>query len=277
MWWIGTAVSLFAGYLQSRSNSRAGDAARAAAQENAADLRDLGSHNAAAITEAGYYNAGIIREIGEINAQYIEKSTERNIALYGMQASEDERRHIRAEVVNAGSIRAKVSGSGVQTNTGSPLHYLNSQVSEGIRQRRYMVIRHFETMKTMHEDGADRAYVTRATADGNAKITIKNAETQASMAIANAEAQAQAQERSGEVAHETADANANAAIIGAIADVGVDIMANYGGGGNIPGVDMGAVYSPYTPGTYNQYVPGTYNAFDPPVATASGGALGGKF
>lgn len=201
---IGGSIvsSLWGGYSAKKSAEAGGEAAYEAAQSNAADLRGFGEFNAESLLQVGAINANAIIDVGEINAQYIERATDRNLSLYGLQADEDVRRHVIAERQVAGEIRARASGSGVQVNTGSPLQYMNSQVDEGIRQRRYMVVKHFETMKSMDEEGADRAYVTRYTADKNAEVTMANAEANAAMALANAELAASQQETAGELALE---------------------------------------------------------------------------
>ncbi|MCP3868903.1 MAG: hypothetical protein GY703_12560, partial [Gammaproteobacteria bacterium] len=127
--------SLYSGYSASKAAKKGGAAAREAAFANAADIRGFGEFNSANILGVGAVNAAAIRDVGEINAEYIERSTERNIMLYGLQADEDVERHVRAEKQVAGDIRARASGSGIQVNRGSPLQFLNAQVDEGIRQR----------------------------------------------------------------------------------------------------------------------------------------------
>jgi len=194
------AASLFSGYSASQSAKKGGAAAKDAAFANAADIRGFGEFNAGNILNVGAVNAQAIVDVGEVNATYIERSTERNIMLYGLQADEDVNRHIRAEKQVAGDIRARASGSGIQVNTGSPLQFLNTQVDEGIRQRDYMILKHTETIFTMAEEGKDKAFVTRFTSEKNAEVTMANAEANAAMALANAELSATQQERSGELA-----------------------------------------------------------------------------
>jgi hypothetical protein len=194
------AMSLFSGISAKNAAKKGGKAAQDAANANASDIRDFGEFNSDQILNAGSINASAIRDVGEINANYIERSTARNIKLYGMQAEEDVRRHFRAEVQTAGDIRARSASSGIQANTGSPLQFLNAQVGEGIRNRRYMVNKHNETLFTMAEDGKDRAYVTRYTADKNAEVVMANAAANAATALAAAELSATQQERSGDTA-----------------------------------------------------------------------------
>ena len=232
--WIAAAsaaTSLYSGYKASSAAKEGGLLANEAAQANASDIRGFGEFNASNILAVGEVNANAIIDVGEANATYIERSTERNIYLYGLQATEDVRRHLTAERQVAGDIRARASGSGIQVNTGSPLHFLNAQVDEGITQRKYMVLKHTETLTSMSDEGADKAFVTRYTADKNAEVTMANAEANASMALANAENTASQQERAGELAEASGNAAASTAMIqgvsGAVSSLG---SVNWGGG-----------------------------------------------
>ena len=218
-------VSLFGGYSASKSAKRYGKLAREAAYANASDLRGFGEFNAANIAAVGAINAGAIIDVGEANATYIERSTERNLYLYGLQAGEDVRRHLTAERQVAGDIRARASGSGIQVNTGSPLQFLNAQVDEGITQRKYMVLKHTETIQSMGEEGADKAFVTRYTAEKNAEVTMANAEANASMALANAELAASQSERSGDLAQQSGQVAGSAAMIQGIGSA-VSLIGN---------------------------------------------------
>ena len=210
---VSIVSSLFSGYSAKKSAEAGGEAAQEAAYANASDIRGFGSFNAGNILSVGAVNANAIVDVGEINSQYIERSTARNISLYGIQADEDVRRHVRAEKMVAGDIRARASGSGIQVNTGSPLQFLNAQVDEGIRQRRFMVIKHAETLYSMAEEGSDKAFVTRYTADKSAEVTMANAEANAAMAMANAELTATQQERSGDLAYETGQIAGQSAMV----------------------------------------------------------------
>jgi hypothetical protein len=220
------AMSLFSGISAKNAANKGGKAARDAAYANASDIRGFGEFNSSQILQAGSINAGAIRDVGEINANYIERSTARNIGLYGMQAEEDVRRHFRAEVQTAGDIRSRAASSGIQTNTGSPLQFLNAQVSEGVRNRDYMVNKHNETLFTMAEDGKDRAFVTRYTADKNAEVVMANASANAATALASAELSASQQERSGDLAQQQAGVASSAAMIQGISGaIGAGINA----------------------------------------------------
>jgi len=216
-WLVALAVgsSIASGYASSRAARKGGAAAREAAYANAEDLREFGEFNSQSLLAVGAVNAQAIVDIGEVNASYIERATDRNMYLYGLEADEDVNRHIRAEKQVAGDIRAKASGSGIQVNTGSPLQFLNAQVDEGLRQRDYMILTHTETILSMAEEGKDRAFVTRFTAEKNAEVTMFNAEANAAMALESAELSATQQENSGELAYEQgAIAGQNAMIQG---------------------------------------------------------------
>ena len=220
------AMSLFSGYKASKDAKAGGKAARDAAYANASDIRGFGAFNASQITSAGAVNASAIIDVGEINAQYIEKSTARNINLYGIQADEDVRRHRMAEKMTAGTIRARIGSSGIQTNTGTPRRFLEAQVTEGVRNRRYMNIKHYETLTSMVEDGKDKAFVTRYTAGKNAEVVTANARANAATALANAELTATQQERQGDTAQAGANISASSAIMqGITGAVGAGISA----------------------------------------------------
>lgn len=231
---LAIASSLFGGYSASKSAQAGGAAAQEAALANAADIRDFGAFNASSILNVGGINAQAIIDVGEINAQYIERSTDRNLFLYGLQADEDVNRHVRAEKQVAGDIRARASGSGVQVNTGSPLQFLNAQVDEGIRQREYMVLTHTETITSMAEEGEDKAFVTRYTADKNAEVTLANAQANAEMAMANAELAASQQENAGELAYQSGQIAASQSMIQGVSGAigaGANLFAASGGFG----------------------------------------------
>ena len=227
---VQAAASLYAGYKASSAAKKGGAAAQEAAYENAGDLREFGSFNASNILSVGAVNAQAIIDVGEVNANYIERSTERNLMLYGLQADEDVNRHVRAEKQVAGDVRARASGSGIQVNTGSPLQFLNTQVDEGIRQREYMVLTHTETIQSMAEEGSDKAFVTRYTADKSAEVTMANAEANAAMALANAELAATQQETAGDLAKESGNIAGGMAMVQGITGA-VSSVASYGMGG----------------------------------------------
>ena len=225
---IAAAVSLYSGYKSSQAAKKGGRAAREAAYLNADDLRNLATKNAAAYRSMGAVNANAIRVVGEANAIAVENATSRNVQMYGMQAGEDRRRHIIRERQTAGQIRAMSAGSGIQTNTGSPLHYLNSVVDEGIRERRFGDIKAYWTIKNMFEEGTEKAAVIRLTADQQAMVVQHNADVQAQMAYDAAMAQADAMERSGDVQAQIGAAQGTAALWGGIAGA-FQSYASFGG------------------------------------------------
>ena len=220
------AVSLYQGYASGKAAKAGGTAARDVAYANAGDLREFSGINADLLLGAAGRNAQAQMTIGEANASAVERATTRNLMLYGMQAEEETRRHVYGERMSAGRIRAMVGAAGVQTNTGTPLAFLYSQVDEGIRQRKFMIAKHEQTMWTMAEEGKDRAGVTRLTASENAAVIMSNAEAQAAVSMLDAERQATAMERGGELAQMTGDANATSAYLGGISSaIGSGIQA----------------------------------------------------
>jgi hypothetical protein len=230
---FATAVtSLYSGYKSASALTRGGQLAREAAYANAADLRELAAFNSAGYREAGAVNAGAIMTVGEANALAVENATARNLLMYGMQAGEDRRRHLIQERMTAGQIRAMAGASGVQTNTGSPLHYLNAQVSLGIRERRFGDIKAYWTLRNMYEEGTEQAAVIRLTAEQQAMVTEYNAELQAEMSYAEAMRQATAMERSGDINAAVGAAEGSAAMWGGISNAlqaGVGMYRAFGG------------------------------------------------
>lgn len=217
-WWqIPAGISLLQGYFGSKAAKASGRAQQEAAYANAADLREFAGINANLLLGAANRNAEAQLVIGEANASAVERATLRNLMLYGMQADEEIRRHIYGERMAAGRVRAMVGAAGVQTNTGTPLMFLYEQVDEGIRQRKFMVAKHDQTMWTMAEEGKDKAGIMRLTASENAAVIMSNAEAQAHVSVLDAERQAKSLERSGQVAYATGQAQGTAALLSGIA------------------------------------------------------------
>jgi len=243
---IQIAAALYSGYAASKSSKKGGAANRDAAYGNASDLREFAGINAGLLLGAANRNAQAQLTIGEANASSVERSTLRNMILYGMQSEEETRRHIYGERMSAGRIRSMVGASGVQTNTGTPLMFLYEQVDEGIRQRSYMETRQAQTLWTMSEEGRDRAGIMRLTASENAAVIMSNAEAQAEVSILDAQRQADAMERGGDVANTIGKAQGNAALIGGITSA-IGSFASSGafggsyGGGNIGGTVGGGI------------------------------------
>ena len=221
------AASIYGGYKSGQAAKEGGEAARDASYANAADLREFSGINADLLLGAAGRNAQAQMTIGEANAGAIERAVTRNLMLYGLQAGEEVRRHKYGERMSAGRIRAMVGAAGVQTNTGTPLAFLYSQVDEGIRQRKFMETKHAQTMWTMAEEGKDRAGVTRLTASENAAVIMSNAEAQAAVSVLDAERQASSMERSGDIGALTGAAQGSAAMISGFANALGSIGAAY--------------------------------------------------
>lgn len=209
---VGIVTSLWGGYKSSQASRLGGSLARDAAYANAEDALALGELNANYVMQAAENNARSILTIGEVNANYVERSTQRNMMLFGLEADEDVRRFVRYEKVTAGAIRTMAGAAGVQTNTGSPLYYLNDQMNEGIRQRKFMTNKHLLTLWRMEQEGSDQAYIYRVTARENANVTLANAALQAEVTIAESLARAEAERRGGDIAYKTGQAQASAAM-----------------------------------------------------------------
>ena len=183
----GLGLSLFQGFRGSQQAKSSAYAGSQQAAYNAQQAGYFGQLNHDAMMEAAHINAGMTQEIGELNAWYIERAGERNLKMYGIQSEEELRRHVRAEKMHAGSIRAAQSGTGIQVNTGANLRYLHDQVDEGLRQRHFMMVRHAETKKSIRMDFEDKAYVTRKSAALQAEAIMANGAIGADMALAEAQ------------------------------------------------------------------------------------------
>ena len=223
---------LFSGYKQSQNYQQGSNQALKIGQDNAAMYSHYGALNAEAIMGAAHATAGSILRIGEANAAAVERATERNLKLYGMQAAEEKRRHIYAEKMNAGTIRAMAGASGAQTNTGSPLLYLNSQVHEGLQQRNFLITKHKETMASMKAEGEDRAHIFRLTAQENAHITMANAEAQATVSLHEAEMRAQQSLQQGQMAYQQGQSASSGAMWGTLGSLFTNAMAGFSSFGN---------------------------------------------
>ena len=185
----GLGLNLAQGFMGSKKSSASASAGADQAMFNAQQASYFGQLNADAMMEAAGINAAMVTGIAELNAGYIERAGERNLAMYQIQSEEEKRRHIRAEKMHAGHVRAAQSGTGIQVNTGSNLRYLNDQIDEGLAQRHFMLVRHAETKKSIRMDFEDKAYVTRASAALQADAIMANGAISADMALAEAQYQ----------------------------------------------------------------------------------------
>lgn len=249
--------------LKGYSSSRVYRAQAEAMRANAADLRALAEQNYDAYLKAGNVNADAVLKVGEANALAIERATARNMHMYALQADEDRRRFVINQKITAGAIRAPVGAAGIQINTGSPREYLVDQVKLSIRERRFGDIKTYWTLRNMFEEGEDRAYVTRLTAEQQARVIQTNASIQAEMSLADAERQAKAMERGASVASKTASAIMTNAALDAIASV-VGGM-NFNTAGTTGNYGMGSGMGPDTWGNVS-----TFNAWGPGAAVGGG-------
>ena len=188
-----------------------GALSKEASYANAADASRLGRMNASAINAAAQNNANVARSIGEANALAIQKSTLRNLQLQGLESNENLRRLEREGRWQAGEIRAMQAAGGISINSGSPLAYLNSEVSEGIRSRQFEAMKGIYTMLGMAEEGLTSSLLTIYSSQRNADVMEKNAAMQAEVTIAEADMQAAAMMRQGDIMAQVGVANASAA------------------------------------------------------------------
>lgn len=230
---VGLGFSIFNGLRNSSKSKAAGQAGYQQGLYNSQQAAYFGQLNADAMMEAAHINAGMATEIGELNAWYIERAGERNLKMYGIQSAEELRRHVRAEKMHAGSVRAAQSGTGIQVNTGTHLHYLNDQIDEGLAQRNFMITRHTETKKSIRMDFEDKAYVTRKSAELQAGAIMANGEISAEMALAQADYQSQQYMMQGQSAMQAGQQGSSDAlfgILGSVANFGINQYASGGGG-----------------------------------------------
>jgi hypothetical protein len=259
---ISAGASLFSGITQKNRYNNAASAYRDASQQNAADLLHYSGLNAGLIEGAAHRNAAAIETIGEANASAVERAVARNMALYAQQAKEEVRRHIIGEKMVAGTIRAIVGSSGLMTNTGTPLRYLESTVNEGINQRQFMQEKHAQTLLTMKMEGEDRAHIYRLTARENAAVVMANAEAQIGVMMNDAQRQHDAMLRSGDMQFNQLQAQGSSAMWGGIAGA---ISSGIG-----YGFESGAFNNLFSSGGKMTAPPGIAQNTPPPMLTAPG-------
>ena len=231
-------LSLFQGFRSSQQAKAGASAGASQAAYNAQQAGYFGQMNHAAMMEAAHINAGMTMAIADLNAGYIERAGERNLKMYGIQSAEEKRRHIRAEKMHAGSVRAAQSGTGIQVNTGSNLAYLHDQIDEGLRQRHFMMVRHAETKKSIKMDYMDRAYVTRESGRLQAEAIMANGAIGADMALAESQFQ-QNQYMMQSAQYQQAGNQAGSDFLwGALGSVGKFAL-----GGGFEGLNLGSIFS----------------------------------
>lgn len=215
---IQTGLSIFGAVSANDAGNEAaelamqgGELSKGASYANAADVESLGALNAGAITGAAKNNADMMRTIGYANAQAIADSTLHNLRVYSLQSQEQIKLHRRDERWHAGEIRAMQGSSGVMVNSGSPLAYLNAEITKGIEERQFMQTRDAYAMLGMADEGLKRSLLTVQQANYNAKVTQDNAALQARVTIAESVAQAAAMRRQGDISAQVGVANAQAA------------------------------------------------------------------
>ena len=221
-WWTLASVglSIFGGLRQSSLAKKGGQAGYNQGLFNAQQANYFAQLNSGAHMEAAHINAAMASEIANLNADFIERTGKRNLRLYGIQTEEEMRRHERAEKMHAGQIRAMQSGTGIQTNTGSNLYFLNDQINEGLNQRHFLATKHFETKKAMKENTADQAWVTRETGRLQAESIMANGAISADMALAQGQYQSQQYMNQANAALAQGNAASNDALWGTLGTIG---------------------------------------------------------
>ena len=268
--WISEIISIWnasesykAGKRAQRLAEEGGALSQSASYANAADAEALGALNASAIMGAASNNATMSRELGYENAQAITDATLHNLQMYKMQSDEQIRQHDRQMKWNAGEIRAIVSSSGVMVNGGSPQAFLESQITAGLQDRRFMMERDMYTMIGTAEDGLRQSLLTVKTANMNAQVMESNAALKAQVTIAEATAQAAAMRRQGDISAAVGVANGQAAYYGgqATAIAAIGNAAGYAGQAYSAwkSSSASASFSTYGSGSSNSYGVGTYN------------------
>jgi len=208
---FGASAAKSAGDQAAELAMQGGELSKGASYANAADVESLGALNAGAITGAAKNNAEMMRTIGYANAQAIADSTLHNLRVYSLQSQEQIKLHKRDERWHAGEIRAMQGSSGVMVNSGSPLAYLNAEITKGIEERQFMQTRDAYAMLGLADEGLKRSLLTVQQANYNAKVTQDNAALQARVTIAESVAQAAAMRRQGDISAQVGVANAQAA------------------------------------------------------------------
>lgn len=258
---VNAGVSILAGSKQASASRLVGRLTKEANYENASDVMQVAAINASAITGAAANNANAVLAGGEADALAIERATLQNLAHISIQSEEDLRLHKKAERGLAGEIRAMAASSGFVAELGSPQYHLNAQVIEGFRRRDYMVTKQKLTLLTTASEGRDRRDITRFKANQQAEVLMANASLQAEVAMADAAARAAAMERAGEIAEEAGQANAAAAMWGAVGNAvssGMNLYAAGGGFSSPP--PMAPVGSTASYSSYGSSFSGPYSS-----------------
>jgi hypothetical protein len=219
--WISEIIAIWgaveshnAGKQAQRLAEEGGALSQAASYANAADVEALGALNAGAITAAAKNNASMYREIGYANAQAITDATLHNLQMSAIENDEEQRLHRREERWHAGNIRAMAGSTGVMVNSGSPMAYLNSEITKGLQERDFLATRAQYAMMGDASDGLRKSLLTVKSANMNARVTEQNAALQANVAISESIARAAAMRRQGDISAAVGVANGQAAYYG---------------------------------------------------------------
>ena len=179
---------------------------------DADDVEKVAEINVASILGAATNNARAIKNVGEANALAVERATLANLRHIKMQGVEDIRLHRKAERELAGEIRARAASTGFVAELGSPQYFRNAQVAEGYRRRDYQIKKIVLTALTTAQAGKDRRDIFRYESQQKASVIQANADLQATVIRADAGARAASMRRQGDIALQTGNAQASAAM-----------------------------------------------------------------
>lgn len=263
---LGTISSISAGNEAAAKAEEGGALSKNASYANASDRINIGQINAGAAVSAAANTAMGMREVGASSADALLEAGFHNLRMYDMQSKEELRIHRMQEKWHAGEIRARLSGTGIQVNSGSAMAYLRSEITKGLEERRFMETRDAWTMLGIAEDSLRRSLLTVKTANINAAITQENAALQAGVMMAEAMADANAMRRQGDIAAAVGVANGQAARASGYASAIGSLQGMLQPLNNLMTPAVNTTYGTYGQGIRNNYGVGTYNS-----VTGSGG------
>lgn len=215
---IGTTIFGFLSQRKAAKQSQQSNQVNAQLQysanyANAQDALMVGRASAGAVAAAGANNAKMAIYLGYENGSAINEATLHNQELLQIDRDRQWKTHEREEKWHAGSLRAMMGGSGVSTNVGSPMAFLQAEIKAGIEERQFNQDRNLRIAINAAEEGLTRSLLTVKEAKINAQVMRANASAQAGAIMAGATAQANAYRRQGDIALQVGNANAQAAYL----------------------------------------------------------------
>lgn len=233
-WWQwaiagGTALaSIWSGYKSGEAAEKTGEAQYWASLQNAQDMLSLANYNASLLGQVGAANAEAYRYVGELNAQAIEQSTMFNMALTKIETEEDLRRHLLQERQVAGAIRAGTTAAGIQVNTGTPMHFLSSQMHQAWLERKYIAQRGSLVLEKQYVEGKTGAFIAREEARIRGEVEMRNLAAQAELGLMESTYKALASMREGSLYQQLGQYNQSSAIWGGWSNAFSSFASIYG-------------------------------------------------